>query len=39
MPQQLKNRRIAVLAINGFEQSELVEPRDSHGHGRCPLGG
>ncbi len=29
MPKQLKNRRIAVLATDGFEQSELVEPRDN----------
>ena len=27
MPQQLKDRRIAILATNGFEQSELVEPK------------
>lgn len=27
MPQELKGRRIAILATNGFEQSELVEPR------------
>lgn len=29
MAEQLKSRRIAVLATDGFEQSELVEPRDS----------
>lgn len=28
MPTQLKDRRIAVLATDGFEQSELIEPRD-----------
>lgn len=29
MPQQLKDRRIAILATDGFEQSELIEPRKS----------
>ena len=29
MAEQLKNRKIAVLATDGFEQSELIEPRDS----------
>lgn len=29
MAEQLKDRRIAVLATDGFEQSELIEPRDS----------
>jgi len=28
MAEQLKNRRIALLATDGFEQSELLEPRD-----------
>src|SRR3546814_3120383 len=27
MPKQLKDRRIAILATDGFEQSELIEPR------------
>jgi protease I len=27
MPQLLKDRRIAILATDGFEQSELVEPK------------
>ena len=29
MSQQLKDRRIAILATDGFEQSELVEPKKS----------
>jgi protease I len=29
MPQQLKDRRIAILATDGFEQSELVEPKQA----------
>lgn len=29
MLQQLKDRRIAILATDGFEQSELVEPKNS----------
>jgi protease I len=29
MAQQLKDRRIAILATDGFEQSELVEPQKS----------
>ncbi|MEC8490069.1 MAG: protease, partial [Pseudomonadota bacterium] len=26
--QNLKGKKIAILATNGFEQSELIQPRD-----------
>jgi len=29
MSEQLKDRRIAILATNGFEQSELVDPKEA----------
>ena len=29
MPQQLSGKKIAILATDGFEQSELIEPQQA----------